>query len=117
MLLFYILNAKHQQVRSTMKAIIKAISLTAATFTVSLTGCKKCYECSTLTGSFTCYKGSDSVKFIAYRTNIIDSLNKYFQGSYDCDTGYLVYIPYDNIVCEKKYYNEIIGKGDKCIEK
>ena len=76
-------------------------------------GCRKCYRCSELYGSFKCYKGNDSVKFAISGTQINDTLNKLYANGYHCDTMVFVYL-YHKDACGTQEYNALTHTGDSC---
>lgn len=100
------------------KLLVVAVVLTIVGFGFS--GCKKCYECAYLKGSFKCYKNTDTVYLaIVSPKSINDTLGYYLSSGYSCDTFYLFYAPnafYGNPVCTNKGYKNAIEEGAQCQE-
>lgn len=96
--------------------VFKIVALSAIAVLLLVTGCKKCYDCDVLYGSFTCYKGADSLSFYATSTKINDSLTTLTSMGYDCDTFFLLYKPSGYEVCGENSKNELEAKAFRCRE-
>ncbi len=88
---------------------------------VGVSGCKKCYECSVLVGTFRCDNGVDSITlFTAHKKYMIDTLNSvYSRGYVHCDTFQFQWVtgPWyiiNNPICTHDSYKGLEALGDEC---
>ncbi len=88
---------------------------------VGVSGCKKCYECSVLMGTFKCNNGVDTIILsLGHKSVIVDSMNNlYSRGYTNCDTQRFIWVtgPWDvinNPICTQESYKAYKELGDEC---
>lgn len=97
------------------KRIVKAAVISIITIGVLMfAGCRKCYDCDVLYGSFVCYKGTDTIHYVGTRNEIHDSLAAFYTSGYDCDTIIYMYLPDAYSICGKNAKENLEATGYKC---
>jgi hypothetical protein len=97
-----------------MKYIIWVFIIFIAGF---ISGCRRCYFCYALKGTFICHKGNDSTSFYGEtRNSIADSINYYKGNGYTIDTQSIFYAIEDQgaQICVRSQYKGFIAQGDSC---
>ncbi len=96
----------------------KKINILLFLFTVVFfTACNKCYTCLPLVSDYLFTKQSDSIYFSCGHINLaIDTLNKYKQLGYKCDT---LFYGYGNgtLRCSNDALHSAEALGDSCFNK
>lgn len=96
------------------KRIVKATVISIITIGILMfAGCRKCYDCFSLSGHFLCIKNADTLRIYAEKKQIHDTLTVIMSQGFVCDTSNYGYHGYGDL-CGSENYNAAIAQGDQC---